>query len=464
MAVGVGCRITTALGLGDVVGVGLGVATAVGVATGVAVDVGIGAETDGFLTGVGVGEGVAAGALIAAADGLGVVVAVAVAIAVGAAVGVSAGVLTGFGEAVAVGAAVWVTVGVRTGVFAATGLGRGVGFGVAVFAGAGLGRGETVARASSCGAAGAAAAGRGRLARCGRGRLPAGDDHAAGGERGGGDDRGDLRGGGDRGAGDDARGSGPADPEHDVADGGERAGRRERGEAAAHAAQAVAVLAAGRAFVQVAPGQAARADAAVAGQGEVGADRVAGGVPGGRGVHEALARAHERGLHGGHREVQRDRHLGVAHPLQLAHQQGGALLLGEPAEVADERAQLLALLGQPRGVGVGRLPGGEHVARFGRELAQQVDAAVVGDEVQPRAQRHGALAGAQRAVGAHEHVLGDVLGILARAAEHLQRVGVQVRVVAVVDRPEGIVVARAEARDELFVRAQPHQRGCGAGG
>ena len=42
--------------------------------------------------------------------------------------------------------------------------------------------------------------------------------------------------------------------------------------------------------------------------------------------------------------------------------------------------------------------------------AQLVEAAVVGDPVQPRAQRHRAAVGAQRAVGADQDVLDDVLG------------------------------------------------------
>ena len=74
--------------------------------------------------------------------------------------------------------------------------------------------------------------------------------------------------------------------------------------------------------------------------------------------------------------------------------------------------------------------------------AQVVDAAVVGDAVQPRAHVHRARVGAQRAVGAHEHVLQHVLGVLTRAgAQHLAHVGEQALAVAVVDHPERVVVA-----------------------
>ena len=58
---------------------------------------------------------------------------------------------------------------------------------------------------------------------------------------------------------------------------------------------------------------------------------------------------------------------------------------------------------------------------------------------------------AQRAVGAQEDVLQDVLGVRARAAQHLARVGEQALAVAVVDGPERVVVAHPEERDELVV-------------
>ena len=91
--------------------------------------------------------------------------------------------------------------------------------------------------------------------------------------------------------------------------------------------------------------------------------------------------------------------------------------------------------------------------------AQLVDAAVVGDAVEPGAHVHRAVVGAQGAVGAHEHVLQHVLGVLARAGrEHLAHVGEQPLAVAVVDDAERLVVAGAEQRDELLVGAQAQQR------
>ena len=89
-----------------------------------------------------------------------------------------------------------------------------------------------------------------------------------------------------------------------------------------------------------------------------------------------------------------------------------------------------------------------------------VDAAVVGHPVQPGAQVHLALVRAQRAVGADEHVLQHVLGVLPRAgAQHLPHVGEQPLAIAVVDRAERVVAARAEECEQLLVRAQPEQGG-----
>ena len=96
--------------------------------------------------------------------------------------------------------------------------------------------------------------------------------------------------------------------------------------------------------------------------------------------------------------------------------------------------------------------------------AQVVDAAVVGDPVEPGAHVDLALVGPQRAVRAHEHVLQHVLGVLARAGgEHLAHVGEQALAVAVVQDAEGLVAAGAEQRQQLLVRAQAEQRQCRAG-
>ena len=154
-----------------------------------------------------------------------------------------------------------------------------------------------------------------------------------------------------------------------------------------------------------------------------------------------------------------DGEVGVGHAVDLAHQQRGALLLGQPADVLDQAREVLAPLRLLDRV-VQRLARHlEDLGRRRRRAAQVVDAAVVGDPVQPGAQVDLALVGAQRAVGADEHVLHHVLGVLARAGgEHLAHVGEQPLAVAVVDRAERVVAAGAEQGEQLLVGAQPQQR------
>ncbi len=101
----------------------------------------------------------------------------------------------------------------------------------------------------------------------------------------------------------------------------------------------------------------------------------------------------------------------------------------------------------------------EDVGRRRHRPAQVVDAAVVGDAVQPRPQVHLPRVGPQRAVRADEHVLEEILGVLARPGpQHLAHVREQALAVAVVDDAEGLVAAGAEEREQLLVRAQAEQR------
>ena len=68
-----------------------------------------------------------------------------------------------------------------------------------------------------------------------------------------------------------------------------------------------------------------------------------------------------------------------------------------------------------------------------------------------------AVAGAQTGVGAKEHVLQGVLRILT-SGKHLPRVREQPPSVPVVDRPERLVLAGPEHRDELLVGPQSQKR------
>ena len=99
----------------------------------------------------------------------------------------------------------------------------------------------------------------------------------------------------------------------------------------------------------------------------------------------------------------------------------------------------------------------EHLRRGGQRPPELVYAAVVGHAVQPGSQRQIAVAGPKAGVGADEHLLEGVLGVLA-ARQHLPRVGEQPLVVAVVDRAERLVVAGPEQRHELLIRAQAQKR------
>src|SRR5262249_17455944 len=97
------------------------------------------------------------------------------------------------------------------------------------------------------------------------------------------------------------------------------------------------------------------------------------------------------------------------------------------------------------------------LARLRRWPAQMVDAAVVGDAVEPRAQDDRAVVGAQRRVGAQEHVLEGVLGVRARPGQHLPRVREQALAVAVMNDAERLLAARAKQSHELVVRPQAKQ-------
>ena len=176
------------------------------------------------------------------------------------------------------------------------------------------------------------------------------------------------------------------------------------------------------------------------------------------GLDEPDPRAHEQRLHRLQRDAERLGELGVAQAVHLAHEQRRALLLGQPADVGDQAAQVVAALRVDRRVVQRPARGLEEVDRGRHGLAQMVDAAVVRDAVQPGAQRHRPVVDAQRGVGAQEDVLQRVLGVLARAAEHLAGVDEQPLAVAVVDDAEGRVVAGAEEGDELLVGSQPQKR------
>ena len=242
----------------------------------------------------------------------------------------------------------------------------------------------------------------------------------------------------------------------------ERAGadRGERGERAPHAAQRRAVLAAALALAHVPARAAGRLDAAVVGGEQVAPDLAAVGVARLLRLDQPDPRPHEQRLHRGHRDVERAGELRVAEPVDLAHQQRRALLLGQPADVGDEPLEVLAPLRLVDRVEQRLARHLEDLRRRRVRPPQVVDAAVVRDAVEPGAHVDRAAVAAQRPERAHEHVLQHVLGVLARMRrEHLAHVREQPLAVAVVEHAERLVGACAEERDELLVGAQPQQRG-----
>jgi hypothetical protein len=243
---------------------------------------------------------------------------------------------------------------------------------------------------------------------------------------------------------------------HRQRSGAQRVERRER---AADAAQRGAVLAAALAAAHVAARAPRGLDAAVVARGQVVADLGAVGVARLSGLDEPDPRPHQQRLDGRHRDVERPGEVGVRHAVYLAHQQGRALVLGQPPDVLHELGQVLAPLRLLERV-VQRLARDlEHVGRRWDGPAHVVDAAVVGDAVEPGADVDVALIGPQRSVRAYEDVLQHVLGVLARSrAHHLPDVGEQPLAVAVVDDAEGLLAAGPEEREQLLVRAQAKQR------
>ena len=161
----------------------------------------------------------------------------------------------------------------------------------------------------------------------------------------------------------------------------------------------------------------------------------------------------------GDRDAERRGQVGVAHAVDLAHQERGALLLGQSPHVGDEPAQVLAPLGLVHRVEQRLARHLEDLARRRHGAAKMVDAAVVGDAVEPGADVDVALVAPQRAERADEDVLQDVLGVLARVAgQHLPHVGEQALAVALIERAECLVRPGTEQGDQLLVRAQPQER------
>ena len=197
-------------------------------------------------------------------------------------------------------------------------------------------------------------------------------------------------------------------------------------------------------------------------------------------VVDRLASALEGAVHGGDRGVERLGHLARGEAEHLAQDQSRALVGGQVLERRHERqldalAQLVARLGAGRAVleaeALVRI--GIHPDRLGRRQSEsvvrvggravverehpllgpprdQVEAAVGGDRVEPRAERAAALEPGQPAPGAQRGVLEGVLGVLDRA-EHPVAVRVELRAIRLEQAAEGRLVAVAGRGEQLLL-------------
>ena len=234
--------------------------------------------------------------------------------------------------------------------------------------------------------------------------------------------------------------------------------RHERGQRLVGLLELLAEVAAAVAGAQVAADRGGGAPQALGDLAELLADLLAGQQPRLGHLGQRHARAHEERLDRRDRGLHRLGDLLVAQRVDLAQQQRGLLRLRQLLHVADERAELLALVDL---VGRRLAALGEvdvHRVDADRLLAaQMVQRAVARDPVQPRPHVDRPLVAEDRVERGGEDLLQDVLGVLARA-EHVPAEREQAGLVARDQRLEGRMVALADERDEALVRLQAQQR------
>jgi hypothetical protein len=212
----------------------------------------------------------------------------------------------------------------------------------------------------------------------------------------------------------------------------------------------------------VVAGVCAGADAAIVRFDQLFADHRARGLACIGGLRERDPRPDQQRFDRADRGPERARDLGVRHAGQLPHQQRRALLIGQPANVLYQSPQRLAEVELDQRIvhrGAAQL---ENLRRRRSRLTQLIDAAVVGDPEQPGSQGETSVGCPESRVGAYENVLERVFGILA-TGQHLPGIGEQTPVVAIVDRPERLLVPGPEQRHELVVGTEAQQRGSDRG-
>ena len=161
--------------------------------------------------------------------------------------------------------------------------------------------------------------------------------------------------------------------------------------------------------------------------------------------------ARDRGLH-------RLGDLLVGKRIHLAQHERRPLGLRELLDVAHQNPELFAVVDLVGGGGA--VVGQMDVHRVDADRlrpAQVVEAAVAGDPIQPRPHVDRAVIGSNRVEGGGEHLLKDVLGVLA-GAQQVAAERQQARVVARYEDLECVAVTPAYVGDQALVRLQPEQR------
>ena len=139
----------------------------------------------------------------------------------------------------------------------------------------------------------------------------------------------------------------------------------------------------------------------------------------------------------------------MAQGAELGQDERRPLILGQPLEVGQQVAQVLALLDlgrEPLDRGLGNVVEGALLLAG----AQDGQAAVAGDGVEPRLELHRPVAGEEVAIRGDEGVLDGVLGLLGRP-EHVPAEREDPPVVPVIYGLEGPLVAGTQQPHELFV-------------
>ena len=234
----------------------------------------------------------------------------------------------------------------------------------------------------------------------------------------------------------------------------QRAGREQR-ERAPLGAQGGPEVAAGAAGREVAQRSCGRAAARVMRGDELLAHQCARGPATDLELGEAHTGAMDQRSHRRLGQPQLSRELRMANAVKLAPDERVALVLRQHREVAEQLAQARTALGGNRRLLMdGRrdaLTGDRQVHRVGPHAAQLVQAAVADQAVEPRAQIDRAFVAKQRAVGAQQRLLDDVLSDAVLTAEYALGKAHQPRPVALADRVEGPSVAPAQRGDQALV-------------